>query len=100
MSHRAGGLLEHDMARRRFSGPVDAAFALPLAFLGMLIIGVAAVVAGPTHRAGVVVVLTCLLVASVSATTQVVALLPLVAIGWFTIAGFAGTPLGDLHHVA
>ncbi len=78
---------------------VEAVFALPIAFLGMLAIGVVAVATAPSGRALTVLVLTCLLVATVSAASEPRASLPITALGWFTVAGFAAAPVGDLKAV-
>jgi two-component system, OmpR family, sensor histidine kinase KdpD len=82
------------MPRRRLD-PVDAAFVLPVAFAGLLLIGVIAV--GAHLRGGVVLGLACVLVAATALVAQPLAAAPLAAIGWFTAAGFSHAPYGDLH---
>jgi len=77
-------------------GAIEPASALPIAFLGMLVLGVVAVATHPPVRTGIVLVLTCLLVAAVSALAEVAASLPIALIGCFTVAGFARAPIGDL----
>ncbi len=81
------------MPRRRLD-PVDAAFVLPVAFAGMLLIGVIAV-AGRLHG-GSVVVLTSVLIAATALVAEPLAAGPLAAVGWFTVAGFSHAPYGDL----
>src|SRR6266571_6901234 len=81
------------MPRRRFD-PVDAAFMLPVAFAGMLLIGVLAV-AEQLHG-GAVLVLTSVLVAATALVAEPLAAAPLAAVGWFTVAGFSHAPYGDL----
>jgi two-component system, OmpR family, sensor histidine kinase KdpD len=82
------------MPRRRID-PVDAAFVLPVAFAGMLLIGVVAV-AGHLHG-GPVLVLTSVLIAATAVVAEPLAAGPLAAVGWFTVAGFSHAPYGDLH---
>src|SRR6266700_3602261 len=82
------------MPRRRFD-PVDAAFMLPVAFAGMLLIGVLAVAEQLHGRA--VLVLTSVLVAATALLAEPAAAAPLAAVGWFTVAGFSHAPYGDLH---
>jgi two-component system, OmpR family, sensor histidine kinase KdpD len=79
---------------------MEAAFALPLGFAGMLVIGVIAVYLPTTDRAGTVLALTCCLMFAVSAVSAPITVLPLAAVGWFTVAGFARKPIGDLHGVS
>ena len=74
--------------------PLDAAFALPVAFAGMLLIGAVAV-AGQLHG-GPVLVLTSVLVAATALVAEPLAAGPLAAVGWFTVAGFSHAPYGDL----
>jgi len=74
---------------------VDAAFMLPVAFAGMLLIGVLAV-AEQLHG-GAVLVLTSVLVAATALVAEPLAAAPLAAVGWFTVAGFSHAPYGDLH---
>ncbi len=82
------------MSPRRLE-PVDAAFILPVAFAGMVLIGVAAV-AGQL-RGVAVLALTSVLVAATSLVAEPLAALPLAVVGWFTVAGFSRAPYGDLH---
>ena len=82
------------MPPRRFE-PVDAAFVLPAAFGGLLLIGTVAVAA---HlHGGVVLALASVLVASTAFVAEPIAAAPLAAVGWFTAAGFSHAPYGDLH---
>ena len=76
---------------------MQAAFALPVGFAGMLLIGVVAA-AGHGHvTATMVLALTSGLVAAVALAAQPLAAPPLAVIGWFTVAGFSRPPYGDLH---
>ena len=86
------------MTRRSvYSQPVDAAFVLPIGFLGMLLIGVVAVEANGRLGGPGVLVATSLLVAATASIAQQLAAAPLAAIGWFTVAGFSRAPYGELH---
>lgn len=85
------------MSTRTSREPMEPAFALPLGFFGMLAVGVVAVYLPVGDRAGVVIVLASLMTGVVSATSTPITSLPMAALGWFTIAGFARTPLGELH---
>jgi two-component system sensor histidine kinase KdpD len=77
--------------------PVPAAFALPIAFTGMLLVGVLAVAARGRLGADVVPALTALLVAVTAFASQPLTAAPLTVIGWLTIAGFSRPPYGELH---
>jgi two-component system, OmpR family, sensor histidine kinase KdpD len=77
--------------------PVDAAFALPMAFTGMLLVGVLAVAAHGRLGTELVPVLTALVVAVTAFSSQPITAGPLTVIGWLTIAGFSRPPYGDLH---
>jgi two-component system sensor histidine kinase KdpD len=81
------------MPRRR--DPVEAAFVLPVAFAGLLLIGVIAV-AARLHGAAVLA-LACGLVATTTLVAEPVAAVPLAVVGWFAAAGFSRAPYGDLH---
>ena len=81
--------------RRRVPQPLDAAFTLPGALAGMLLIG--AVAASGRVGGVAVLVLTCLLVAAIALISEPLTALPLAAIGWFTVAGFGRPPYGELH---
>lgn len=85
--------------RKRFE-PMEAAFALPLGFAGMLVIGVVAVGLPATGRAGAVLAFTCVLMFALSVVSAPITVLPLAVVGWFTVAGFAREPIGDLHGVS
>src|SRR5215468_9082412 len=82
------------MTYRRRS-PVAAAIVLPVAFGGLLLIGVIAVAA--QLRGTPVLVLAGVLVAATSFVAEPLVALPLAVIGWFAEAGFDRTPYGDLH---
>jgi two-component system, OmpR family, sensor histidine kinase KdpD len=77
--------------------PVEAAFALPVAFLGQLLIGVVAVAADGRVGSGLILGLTSVLVAVTAFVAQPLAAAPLAVIGWFTVAAFSRPPYGDLH---
>jgi two-component system sensor histidine kinase KdpD len=77
--------------------PIEAAFVLPIGFLGMLLIGVVAVAAGGAFARTDVLVVTGLLVAVTAAIAEPLAAAPLAVIGWFTVAGFSRPPYGELH---
>jgi two-component system sensor histidine kinase KdpD len=77
--------------------PVDAAFALPVAFTGMLLIGVLAAAANGRLSAPAVTGMTCALVAVTAFSSQPLTAVPLTVIGWLTIAGFSRSPYGELH---
>ena len=81
--------------RRRVPQPLDAAFTLPGALAGMLLIG--AVAASGRVGGVAVLVLTCLLVGAIALISEPLTALPLAAIGWFTVAGFGRPPYGELH---
>ena len=68
---------------------------LPVAFGGLLLIGVIAVAA--QLRGTPVLVLAGVLVAATSFVAEPLVALPLAVIGWFAEAGFDRTPYGDLH---
>src|SRR4051794_25392580 len=76
--------------------PMQAAFALPIGFFGMLLIGVVAI-AGEGWFNPAVAVLTAVLVAVTAAVAEPLAAVPLAGIGWFTVAGFSRAPYGELH---
>lgn len=80
---------------RRRRDPAEAAFVLPLAFAGLLLIGVIAV-ATRLHGAPVLA-LGCGLVAATAFAAEPLAALPLAVVGWFAVAGFDQAPYGDLH---
>jgi K+-sensing histidine kinase KdpD len=91
------GRLGEMTVRHHLGRPVQAAFALPIGFAGMLLIGVVAA-AGDGHvTATMVLALTSGLVAAVALVAEPLAAPPLVVIGWFTVAGFSRPPYGDLH---
>ncbi len=77
--------------------PVQAAFALPVGFAGMLLIGVVAAAGHGRVTATMVLALTSGLVAAVALAAEPLAAPPLAVIGWFTVAGFSRPPYGDLH---
>ena len=81
--------------RYRRRSPVAAAIVLPVAFCGLLLIGVIAVAA--QLRGTPVLVLAGVLVAATSFVAEPLVALPLAVIGWFAVAGFDRTPYGDLH---
>ena len=83
--------------RRHPRRPVQAAFALPVGFAGMLLIGVLAAAGHGRVTATMVLALTCGLVAAVALAAEPLAAPPLAVIGWFTVAGFSRPPYGDLH---
>ena len=83
--------------RRIQAQPVDAAFALPVAFTAMLLIGVLAVAAHGRLGPGAVPALTGLVVAVTAFASQPLTAAPLTVIGWLTIAGFSRPPYGELH---
>jgi two-component system, OmpR family, sensor histidine kinase KdpD len=84
------------MTRRPLPGqPIEAAFVLPVGFLGMLLIGALAV--GGHLDGPAVLAMTCVLVAGSAAIAEPPAAAPLAAIGWFTVAGFSRPPYGELH---
>jgi two-component system sensor histidine kinase KdpD len=68
---------------------------LPIAFGGLLLIGVIAI-AAQLHGAPVVA-LAGVLVAATSFVAEPLVALPLAVIGWFAVAGFDRAPYGDLH---
>jgi two-component system sensor histidine kinase KdpD len=76
--------------------PIEAAYVLPIGFVGMLVIGA---IVGATGGLGgtTVLVLTSLLVAGTAAVAEPLAAAPLAGIGWFTVAGFSRPPYGELH---
>jgi signal transduction histidine kinase len=77
--------------------PIEAAFVLPIAFFGMLLIGVVAVVTDGGFGRFDVLVVTVVLVGTAAAISEPLAAAPLAAIGWFTVAGFSRPPYGELH---
>jgi two-component system, OmpR family, sensor histidine kinase KdpD len=77
--------------------PVDAAFVLPIGYLGLLLIGVVAVATNGRLGAPSILAAACVLVGTLAAVTTPAAAVPLAALGWFTVAGFAHTPFGELH---
>src|SRR5215510_7663114 len=82
------------MPRRR-RDPVEAAFVLPLAFAGLLLIGVIAV-AARLHGAPVLA-LGCGLVAATAFVAEPLAVVPLAVVGCFAVAAFDQAPYGALH---
>ena len=90
---RLGGMTGRHHPRR----PVQAAFALPVGFAGMLLIGVVAAAGHGRVTATMVLALTSGLVAAVALAAEPLAAPPLAVIGWFTVAGFSRPPYGDLH---
>ncbi len=76
--------------------PIEAAFVLPIGFLGMLLIGVLAAGDG-RFGAGSLLAVTSLLVAVTAAIAEPLTAAPLAVIGWFTVAGFSRAPYGELH---
>ena len=84
-------------ARHHPGRPVQAAFALPVGFAGMLLIGVVATAGNGHVTATLVLALTSGLVAAVALVAEPLVAPPLAAIGWFTVAGFSRPPYGDLH---
>jgi two-component system, OmpR family, sensor histidine kinase KdpD len=82
------------MPHRRLE-PVDAAFVLPAAFGGLLLIGTLAVAAN--LHGGVVLALASVLVATTAFIAEPLAAAPLAVVGWFTAAGFSRAPYGELH---
>jgi two-component system sensor histidine kinase KdpD len=86
-------MTDRDHPRR----PVQAAFALPVGFAGMLLIGVVAAAGHGRVTATTVLALTSALVAAVALAAEPTAAPPLAVIGWFTVAGFSRPPYGDLH---
>lgn len=81
----------------RSQRPIDAAFALPFGFFGLLIIGALTVAGDGRLNATGVLVLTGMLVAGVTFFADPLAAPPMVVIGWFTVAAFSRPPYGDLH---
>jgi two-component system sensor histidine kinase KdpD len=79
----------------RRAKPVETAVVLPVAFGGLLLIGVIAVAA--RLRGGPVLALAGVLVAVTAFVAEPLAALPLAVIGWFAVAGFDHAPYGDLH---
>jgi two-component system sensor histidine kinase KdpD len=69
---------------------------LPAAFVSLLLIGVTAVASRGHLAPAVVLTLTCGSVAVLCAIAEAKAAVPVAVIGWFTYAGFAHQPYGDL----
>ncbi|MBV9920989.1 MAG: hypothetical protein JOY78_09095, partial [Pseudonocardia sp.] len=85
-------------ARQRLTRqPVEAAFALPVAFGGQLVIGVVAVAANGRVGSDLILALTCVLIGVTAFVAAPLAAAPLAMIGWFTVAAFSRPPYGDLH---
>jgi two-component system, OmpR family, sensor histidine kinase KdpD len=78
-------------------GGTEAAFALPIGFVGLLVIGAVVVSAPHALRAEDVLVLAALLVGGVALFSEPAAALPLAVIGWLAVAGFSRPPYAELH---
>ncbi|HET6878175.1 MAG TPA: ATP-binding protein [Jatrophihabitans sp.] len=86
------------MTRSQHPGTAtEAAFVLPIAFFGMLLIGVVAAATGGRFGGAWVVAAAAVLVGTLAWLSTPLTAAPLAAIGWFTVSGFSHMPLGQLH---
>ena len=84
------------MRQRPGARGAEAAFILPFAFAGLLVIGVLAVAEGGRFPASGVGALAVVLVAVLCSLAEARAAVPIAVIGWFAYAGFAHPPYGEL----
>jgi two-component system, OmpR family, sensor histidine kinase KdpD len=80
--------------------PIDAAYALPISFTALLVLG--AVASSLNGRIGAVGVLTiaCVITATLSLLAQAAAVAPMIGMAWLTVIGFSQAPYGQLHTTA
>jgi two-component system sensor histidine kinase KdpD len=84
------------VGRKKIRTPVEAAFALPVSFSALLVLGaVAAALHGRLGSAGVLV-LAAVIIGLVSAVSQLSAVPLVTAIAWLTVVGFSRAPYGQL----
>jgi two-component system sensor histidine kinase KdpD len=84
------------MIRAITAGKLPATFALPAGFAGFLAVGTVAAMFGG-RLPGLGVLIACAVItALVSAAAEPAAAVPLAAIGWLTVSGFARPPYGQL----
>jgi two-component system sensor histidine kinase KdpD len=81
---------------RRTRTPIEAAYALPLSFAILLVLGaVAAALHGGLGGTGVLII-AALITGLVAAAAQPSAAAPVAAIAWLTVVGFSRAPYGQL----